>query len=98
MSGSFSAPLYSEEILKLRNNPAKKSFPAEDMREEAYSKLWPAVPCALIGCGTTYCCDMKDRRCLHMQQRWAEEEGLLVVMVKEQRGLHDQQLWVREER
>ncbi len=32
---------------------------------------------------------MKDQRCLHMQQRWAEEDSLLVVMVKGQRRLHE---------
>ncbi len=64
---------------------------------KAGRRLWPAVPFALVGCGATYCCDVKYRGCLHMQQRWAEEEGLLVVMVKGQRRLHDQQRWADEE-
>ncbi len=34
---------------------------------------------------------------LRMQQRWAEGEILLVVMVKGQRRLHDQQRWADEE-
>ncbi len=42
-------------------------------------------------CGTTYCCDVKDRGCLHMQQRWAE--SLRVVMVADQRWLHMKQRW-----
>ncbi len=48
-------------------------------------------------CGTTYCCDVKDRGCLHMQKRWAEGESLLIVMVKGQRHVHNQQSWADEE-
>ncbi len=32
-----------------------------------------------------------------MQQRLAEKESLLVVIVKRQRHLHDQQRWTEEE-
>ncbi len=33
-----------------------------------------------------------------MQQRWPEEEGLLVVMMKSQRRLRDQQRWAKGRR